>query len=44
MFSRDREDVERREMSRVAPSLHIQLRADPSNEFRGATFRGKHPG
>ena len=41
---RDSEDVERREVSRLAPRFHIELRADASNEFRRAAFRGKHPG
>jgi hypothetical protein len=44
MFFRDREDIERREVSRLASRVHIEFRADASNEFRDATFRGKHPG
>src|SRR6266478_841526 len=44
MFSRDSENVERREMSRLAPRFHIELRADASDEFRPAAFRRKHPG
>src|ERR1044071_4728264 len=42
MLPRDGEDVERREVSRLAPCVHIELRADASNEFRLAAFRGKH--
>ena len=44
MLSRDSEDVERREVSRVAPRFHIELRTDASNKFRAAAFCGKHPG
>ena len=44
MLPRDRQGVERREVSRLAPRFHIELRADAPNEFRHATFRGKHPG
>ena len=44
MFPRDSESVERREVSRLAPRFHIELRADAPNEFRPAAFRGKHPG
>jgi hypothetical protein len=43
VFSRDREDIERREMSRVAPGIHIELRADAPNEFRDATSVGSIP-
>src|SRR6266487_4294456 len=43
MFSCDSENVERREMSGLAPRFHIELRADAPNEFRPAAFRGKHP-
>src|SRR5258708_6804739 len=43
MFSRDSKDVKRREVSRLAPSFHIELRADAPNEFRRMAFRGKHP-
>src|SRR4029077_18420557 len=43
MLPRDSEDVERREVSRLAPRFHIELRADASDEFRAAPFRGKHP-
>ncbi len=43
MLPRDSEDVERREVSRLAPRFHIELRADAPNEFRGVAFRGKHP-
>ena len=44
MLPRDSEGVERREVSRLAPRFHIELRADASNEFRLAAFRGKHTG
>jgi hypothetical protein len=43
MLPRDSEDVERREVSRLAPRFHIELRADAPNEFRPVAFRGKHP-
>src|SRR5437660_5463884 len=43
MFSRDSENVERREVSCLAPRFHIELRADAPNEFRPVAFRGKHP-
>ena len=43
MLPRDGETVERREVSRLAPRFHIQLRADTPNEFRRVAFRGKHP-
>jgi hypothetical protein len=43
MLLRDSEDVERREVSRLAPRFHIELRADTPNEFRPVAFRGKHP-
>src|SRR6202040_173630 len=43
ILPRDREDVERREASRVAPRFHIEFRADAPNEFRPVAFRGKHP-
>src|SRR6266480_5596695 len=43
MFSRDSENVERGEVSRLAPRFHIELRADAPNEFRGVAFRRKHP-
>src|SRR5436853_6626366 len=43
MLPRDSEDVERREVSRLAPRFHIELRADAPNEFRPVTLRGKHP-
>ena len=43
MFSRDSENVERRELSRFAPRFHIELRADTPDDFRLATFRWKHP-
>src|ERR1700730_14380253 len=44
MFSRDGEDIERREVSRVASSFDVELGADAADEFRGAAFGGKHPG
>ncbi len=43
MLSRHSEDVERREVSRLASRFHIELRADAPNEFRPVAFRGKHP-
>ncbi len=43
MFSRDREDIERREVSGVAPRVDIELRTDAPNELRLVAFRGKHP-
>jgi hypothetical protein len=43
MLPRDREDIERREVSRLAPRFHIELRADPPDYFRRMAFRGKHP-
>ena len=43
MLPRDSEDVERREVSRLAPRFHIEFRADAPNEFRAVAFRGKHP-
>src|SRR5437016_11558547 len=43
MLPRDSEDVERREVSRLAPGFYIELRANAPNEFRLVTFRGKHP-
>src|SRR5712692_6335193 len=43
MLPRDSEDVERREVSRLAPRFHIELRADTPNEFRPVALRGKHP-
>src|SRR5437660_12383292 len=42
MFSCDSKNVERREVSRFAPSFHIELGADAPNEFRAAAFRWKH--
>lgn len=44
MLPRDREDVERREVRRFAPGLHIELRSDAPDELRRTPFRGKHPG
>src|SRR5438477_591765 len=43
MISRNSEDVEGREVSRLTPPFHIELRADAPNEFRPVAFRGKHP-
>jgi hypothetical protein len=43
MLARNSEDVERREVRRLAPRFHIKLRSDPPNEFCFAAFRGKHP-
>ncbi len=43
MLPRGSEDVKRREVSRLAPRVHIELRADAPNEFRPVAFRGKHP-
>src|SRR5947209_9322734 len=43
MLPRDSQDVERREVSRLAPRFYIELRADAANEFRPVAFRGKHP-
>src|ERR1700730_1131207 len=43
MLPRDSEDVQRREVSRLAPRFYIELRADAPNEFRLVAFRGKHP-
>jgi len=40
----DREGVERREVSCLAPRFHIELCADPPNDFRPTALRGKHPG
>src|SRR6267143_2451023 len=44
MLSRDSENVERREVSRLAPCFHIKLRADAPDKFCRAPFRGEHPG
>src|ERR1700682_3134190 len=43
ILPRDSEDIERREVSRLAPRFHIQLRADPPNKFCCVALRGKHP-
>src|SRR5262245_8584783 len=43
MLPRDGEDIKRREVSRLAPRFHIELRANTPNEFRPVAFRGKHP-
>ena len=44
MLPRDSEDVEGREVSRLAPRFHVELRADAPDKFRRAAFGGKHPG
>ena len=44
MLARDSEDVERREMSRLATGFYIEFRADAPQEFCRTAFRGKHPG
>ena len=44
MLPSDSEGVERREVCSLASRFHIELRADAPDEFRGAAFRGKHPG
>jgi len=38
----DSENIERREVSRLASSFHIEFRTDPPNEFRAVAFGGKH--
>src|SRR5256885_8777161 len=43
MLPRDSEDIERRELSRLAPRFHIEFSADAPNEFRPSAFRRKHP-
>ena len=43
MVPRDREDVECRQASRVAPSFHVELSANSTNESGCSTFRRKHP-
>src|SRR5207245_2810411 len=42
MLPRNTKGVECGEMSRFAPRFHVELRAEASNEFRRAAFRGKH--
>ena len=42
MLPRDSEDVERREMGRLAPRFDIELRAEAPNEFCPVAFRGEH--
>ena len=44
MLPRDSEDIERREVSSLAPRFHIELRADAPREFRAAALGGEHPG
>jgi hypothetical protein len=41
-FSRDSENVERREVRRLAARFHIELRAPAPNDFCLAAFSGKH--
>ncbi len=43
MLPGNSEDVERRELSSPAPRFHIELCADPPNEFRPVALRRKHP-
>jgi hypothetical protein len=43
VLPRDSEDIERCEMSRLAPRFHIELCADAPNKFRSATFCGSIP-
>src|SRR5216683_3249266 len=43
ILPRDSQDVERREVSRLAPRFYIEFSTDAPNEFRLVTFRGKHP-
>src|SRR5205085_3387849 len=42
MFSRDCQNVKRRELGRLAPCIHIELGADPTNEFRLTASRREH--
>ena len=44
MLSCNRKSVERRDVRRFTSCFDIQLRANAPNEFRCATFRGKHTG
>src|SRR6266852_3268858 len=43
MLPRDSEDIERRELSSLAPRFHIELPADPPTYFPHVALRGKHP-
>src|SRR5438309_7241228 len=43
MLPRDSEAVQRREASRLAPRLDVELRPDAPREFRPVAFRRKHP-
>jgi len=43
MLACDGEDIERRQVSRLAPRFHIELGANAPNEFRLMAFRGQHP-
>src|ERR1700722_3023409 len=42
MFPCDCQGVERRQVSRLAPRFHIELRAHSPGKFRGTALRGKH--
>jgi hypothetical protein len=44
MLPRNSEDIECSEVSRLAPRLQVELRADAPNEFRPTAFRRKHAG
>ena len=44
MFSCDREDIECREVSGLAPRFHVEFGPDAPDEFRGAAFGRKHAG
>jgi len=39
---RDSEGIERREVSRLASTFHIEFRTDTPNELRAVAFGGKH--
>jgi hypothetical protein len=43
MLPGDRQEVERREVSRLAPPFYIELRPDAPDEFRPEALGGKHP-
>jgi len=42
MVPRDGEGVECRQASRVAPTFHVELSANSTNESGGAALRRKH--
>src|SRR5581483_2798217 len=42
MLPRNGKHIERREISRLAPRFHIELRADAPDKSRRSAFRGKH--